>query len=161
MAFFTDMEDAKIRVITSKDASIEGTEPDVYKEYLETLDESKLSFVEGGQPTRFVLRKIIPYKQSIRLKNSQVTMKDGELQPQIAFINEEVRLSLVDIENPNVEPQHKKHLMEFKRDGDGGATHAIMEKLEAFGVVTDLYTARNHHAPKSGISNVDKKKSLP
>lgn len=161
MAFFTDMDDGKIRVITSKDASIEGTSNDDYKEYIATLDESKLSFVTGGSPTRFVMRKIIPYKQNLRLKNLQVTMKDGELQPQIAFINEEVRLALVDIENPPVDGPDKKHLMEFKKDGDGGASQSIMETLDAFGVVADLFSARQAHAPKSGISDIDKKKSLP
>jgi len=161
MAFFTDLDDGNIKVISSKDASIQGTSKEDYTEYLETMDEGRLSFVTGGQPTRFVMRKIIPYKQSLKLKNSQVTMIDGELQPQISFINEEVRLSLIGIENPEVEAQYKKHLLEYKKDGDSGASFSVMEKLEAFGVIGDLYAARQHHAPKSGISGNDKKKSLP
>lgn len=161
MAFFTDMDDGRIKVITSKDAAIEGTTKEEYSEYLLTLDESKLSLVEGGCPTRFVMRKIIPYKQSLKLKNQQVSMKDGVLQPQVAYVNEEVRMALIDIENPPVPKEYEKHLLEFKKDGDGGASQGVMEKLEAFEVVGDLFQARQNNAPKSAISEVDKKKSLP
>ena len=159
MAFFTDMDDGRIKVIASKDAAIEGTAKPEYDEYLETLDESKLSFVEGGKPTRFVMRKIIPYKQSLKLKNQQVAMRDGVLQPQVSYVNEEVRMALIDIENPEVPKEYEKHLLVFRKESDGGASQGVMEKLEAFEVIPDLFQARQNHAPKSSISDIDKKKS--
>ena len=161
MAFFTELEESEIKVIVYKDAAIQGTTRDDYDSYMIDLDESKLTLVENGLPTRFVLRKVLPYKLSMKLKNSQVAMRDGALTPQLAFMNEEVRLALVGIENPVVPPEYQKHLIDFKMHGDGGASDAIMEKLEAFGVVSDLYAARQAHAPKSSLSETDKKKSLP
>lgn len=158
MAFFTDMDEGTIKVIAFKDVAIAGTEREAYDSYMKSLDESELDFVEGGSPTRFVMRKIIPYKQSLKLKNATVAMKDGVLTPQVAYVNEEVRLALVDIENPEVPKTHEKHLLKFKKDGDGGAAHSIMESLDAFGVVMDLYQIRSNHAPKSGITETDKKK---
>lgn len=159
MAFFTDLDDGNIKVIASKDASISDTSKDDYQDYLRSLDESKLTFKEGGTPTRFVMRKIIPYKQNLKLKNQQVSMKDGVLQPQVSYVNEEVRMALIDIENPEVPKEHQKHLLVFKKDGDGGASTSVMEKLEAFDVISDLFQARQFHAPKSAISDIDKKKS--
>ncbi|HUX79241.1 MAG TPA: hypothetical protein VMW10_05800 [Alphaproteobacteria bacterium] len=158
MAFFTELEEQNIHVIVFNDAAIKGTSRDDYDEYIKDLDESKLIFVENGLPTRFIMRKILPYKLSMKLKNSQVAMKDGALTPQLSFMNEEVRLALVGIDNPVVSPEYQKHLLEYKQHGDGGASDAVMEKLEAFGVVTDLYTVRQAHAPKSSLSETDKKK---
>jgi hypothetical protein len=141
MAFFTELEEPTIKV-----------------KYLKDLDETRLKVVENGKPTRFILRKILPYKLSLKLKNAQVAMKDGTLTPQLSFMNEDVRLSLIDIENPEVPPKYEKHLLKFKKHGDGGASDEIMEKLEAFGAVADLYQAKQHHSPKSGITEIDKKK---
>lgn len=158
MAFFTELDAPNIKVICFNDSAIEGTSQEDYDEYLEELDESKLKIVEKGLPTRFVMRKVLPYKLSLKLKNAQVAMKDGTLTPQLSFMNEEVRLSLIDIENPQVSPQHEKHLLIFKKHGDGGATDAIMEKLEAFGAISNLYQAKSNNTPKSSISDTDKKK---
>ena len=158
MAFFTELEAPTIKVICSNDSAITGTSPEDYEAYLEELDESKLTIVESGLPTRFVMRKVLPYKLSLKLKNAQVAMKDGNLTPQLSFMNEEVRLSLIDIENPVVPAKYEQHLLKFKKHGDGGAADDVMEKLEAFGAIQDLYQARSKNSPKSSISEVDKKK---
>ena len=70
-------------------------------------------------------------------------------------------MALIDIENPDVPKDHEKYLLVFKKDGDGGAAVSVMEKLEAFNVISDLFQARQLHAPKSSISDIDKKKSSP
>ena len=158
MAFFTELESPNIKVICKNDSAIAGTSDESYAEYLENLDETKLTVVENGLPTRFVMRKVLPYKLSLKLKNAQVAMKDGTLTPQLSFMNEEVRLSLIDIENPAVPLHHEKHLLKMKKHGDGGAADEIMEKLEAFGAISDLYQARSNNTPKSSITETDKKK---
>jgi len=158
MAFFTELDSPNIKVICFNDSAIAGNTREEYDEYLNDLDETKLKVVENGMPTRFVMRKVLPYKLSLKLKNAQVAMKDGILTPQLSFMNEEVRLSLIDIENPVVPAKYEQHLLLFKKHGDGGATDAIMEKLEAFGAISDLYQARSNNSPKSTISDVDKKK---
>lgn len=158
MAFFTELEEPQIKVIAFNDSAIEGTSREDYDEYLKNLDESWLTFVEGGLPTRFVMRKVLPYKLSLKLKNAQVALKDGELTPQLSFMNEEVRLALVDIENPAVPPEYEKFLTRFKKHGDGGASDEVMEKLETFGVISDLYQARQLNSPKAKNMDLDKKK---
>ena len=158
MAFFTDIDEGNYKVIGFSDAAIINTSREQYDDYLKDLDETKLTIEDGGIPTRFVMRKVIPYKLSLRLKNSQVMMKDGEMQPQLSFMNEEVRLRLVDIENPPVPKEYEQHLLVHKKDGDGGTSPFIMEKLETFKVITDLYSASQNAAPKSSLSERDKKK---
>ena len=49
-----------IKVICRMDSALAGTGED-YQAYLDGgLDESKLVFVEGDEPTRFVLRTVLP-----------------------------------------------------------------------------------------------------
>ena len=53
---------------------------------------------------------------------------------------------------------HEKNILKMKKHGDGGAADEIMEKLEAFGAISDLYQARSNNTPKSSITETDKKK---
>ena len=161
MAFFADLEDGRIKVISRRDRAISDVTPETYKAYIATLDESELGMEEGAKPTRFVMRKILPYKAALRVKNAQISMKDGDVQPQLSFMSEEVRLSLMDIENPECTENEKKYLLEFKRESDGGAGYKLMAILEAAGVVNDLYTARQNSIGSLKLSGLDKKKSSP
>ena len=164
MAFFVDSKDAKVKVIVSKDLSLvseetEDYKPDeAYQSYLKDLDESKLRFVDNSEPTRFVMKKILPYKLAMKVKNHQVAVEAGKVKFQSSYMNEEVRCSLCDIEQPEVPDHLKDRLIPWKQDGAGGASESVMEFLEAAGVVTDLFTARNN-----AINNLDesllKKKS--
>ena len=164
MAFFVDSKDAKIKVIVSKDLSLvaeetEDYKPDeAYQDYLKDLDESKLRFVDNSEPTRFVMKKILPYKLAMKVKNHQVAVEAGKVKFQSSYMNEEVRCSLCDIEQPEVPDHLKERLIPWKQDGAGGASESVMEFLEAAGVVTDLFTARNN-----AINSIDeamlKKKS--
>ena len=160
MAFFADLTDGRIRVISRKDRAIEKISADAYNQYIKCLDEKVLGLEDDQPVTRFVMRKILPYKAALKVKNAQITMTDGEVQPQLSFMSEEVRLALLDIENPDVDEKHKKYLLEFKRENDGGASFKLMAVLEAAGVVNDLYTARQHAVSSTKLDEVDKKKSL-
>ena len=64
----------------------------------------------------------------------------------------------MDIENPDVPETHKKYLLEFKRESDGGAAYKLMAILESAGVINDLYTARQHAISSQKLDEIDKKK---
>jgi len=73
MSFEFDLDtDSTVSIIVSKDSAVRGTSEDAYEKYLEGLDESHLTFAEGVEPTRFVLRKTLPYRDTKMVMNSQV-----------------------------------------------------------------------------------------
>jgi hypothetical protein len=144
LSFGNDQE--LVEVICSKDESV-TCDADSFQEYLKTLDESLLGLNPDIQPTRFVMKKTLPYAATKKIKNEQIGYKDGEMELRLGFIIEEVRTALVDIKNPGSG-------LEFKKDGDGGASKSLIEKLEAAGIVQELYTAR-----QSAIKSVTPKKS--
>ena len=164
MAFFVNTKDAKIKVIVSKDRALvdevsdEYNPGDAYQEYLKDLDETRLRFVPGGEPTRFIMKKILPYRQAIKIRNHQVAVEAGKVKFRSSYMNEEVRLSLCGIDQPEVPPHLKDRLIPWKEDGGGGAAESVMEFLEAANVVNDLWTARQNAIGKID-DGLDKKKS--
>jgi len=158
MAFFADMSDGKIKVISRRDRTIQEVTPEAYEAYLVDLDESILGITEETKCTRFVLRKVLTYKAQLKVKNAQVSMEDGVVKPQLSFMSEEVRLSLMDIENPDVPEDHKKYLLTYKRENDGGAGYNLMAILESAGVVNDLYAAKVKANEGNKLTDIDKKK---
>lgn len=121
-------------VISSKDESVKCS-PDAYGEYLSSLDESKLELDPNVSPTRFVMRRVLPYGALKKIKDQQLGYKDGEVEVRLGFMLEEVRASLVDIKGPGKG-------IEFKRENDGLASKSLVEKLDAYGIVQELYAAR-------------------
>lgn len=134
MAFSLTGNDELIEVICSKDEAV-SCDSDTYQEYLRTLDESLLGLKSDLKPTRFCLKRTLPYAAAQRVRNQQLGYKDGDVEVRLGFILEEVRASLVDIKDPG-------EGLEYKKDGDGGASKSLIEKLDAFGIVQELYTAR-------------------
>jgi hypothetical protein len=134
-----------IEVISSKDESVTCGVAE-YGEYLLDLDEEKLGLKPDIAPTRFVLKKILPYGISKKIKDQQVGYKDGEVEVRLGFMLEDVRASLVSIINPGT--------LEFKKEGDGFAAKSLIEKLDAYGIVQELYTAR-----QGAVSKDSSKKS--
>jgi hypothetical protein len=137
MSFIINMDTSKtISVIVSKDSSIKGVSDEIYESYLKDLDESKLP-VEGPC-TRFVLKRTLPYKDTKRVMNSQMSFEDGKPSVNISFILDEVRCALVGIEGPGSEF--------FKKDKDGYAPLELVNALYNGGVLMDLYNARKNAA---------------
>lgn len=127
-----------------------------YDKYLETLDNNLLQFQDGQIPTFFKLRKVLPLRLAEVVENKKVSIdKSGEVKANMAYVLEEVRVALVGIENPPGLPEDQK--IEFKRDGDGGASTELVAQLNALGVVMDLWKARQ---TLSGAKkqDIDKKK---
>ncbi len=144
MAFTIDNTSSTIEVILSKDSAVK-CDSDSYEKYLETLDESLLEL--DGEPTRFVLRKNLPYEASRKVMNAQATYVKGEVQLQMSYVLEEVRASLIDIKNPSDLPKDK--CLNFKKENDGLCSKEIVGWLQSYGVLMDLYRARSAVATSS------------
>jgi hypothetical protein len=135
MGFMLNMDtDKTVSIIVSKDSAIKGVSEEVYEKYLETLDESILPI--EGEPTRFLMRKTLPYKETKRVMNSQVSFKGGKPSVNISFMMDEVRYALVGIEGPGAEG--------FKKDPDGYAAQDVVNALYNAGVLMDLYHGRKN-----------------
>jgi hypothetical protein len=150
------LSDGTIEVIARIDDAIVRND-EKYAEYLNNLNEDVLEFVPGKYPTKFVMRKILPWKEAIKVQNKQVRFEKGEAQFQMAFMSEEVRCSLIDIKNPaNIADDDKINFEKHK--DDLGASEDLMAKLMSAGIVQDLYVARKNFLEGSKGS-ADLKKS--
>ncbi len=146
MGFTLNMDtDKTVSVIVSKDSSIKGVSEEVYEDYLKELDESLLTF--NGEPARFKLRLTLPYRDTKRVMNSQVSFEDGKPSVNISFIMEEVRCALVGMEGPGSEA--------FQLE-KGTATKEVVNSLYNAGVLMDLYNGRRN---ATGDNEEDPKKS--
>jgi hypothetical protein len=137
----SQISDGKIEVISRLDDSLVFNQ-ESYDKYLTTLDESLLTFVEDPKPTRFIMRKVLPYKMAQKVQNKQVKFEKGEAQFQMAFMAEEVRCSLIDIKNHESIPPDAQ--IKFERADDGGASDDLIAKLIAAGIAQDLYLAKKN-----------------
>lgn len=148
MAFSISKPDQSIEVIVSKDSALDCSSDD-YDAYLENLDESKLKFKSGDEPTRFVMRKTLPYEASQKVMNSQASIDKGKVTLNMSYVMEEVRLALIDIKNPA--QLSKEQQIEFKRENDGYCSKVLIAGLQASGVLMDLFRARQAvlDAPKA------------
>lgn len=156
MAFTMDniISDGDIEIIVRKDSALDVTD-EQYAEYLENLDESKLKLKEGHEPTRFVMRKAIPFKHLNDIENSKIKYsKTGEVELQLGFILKEVRATLKDIKNPPSVPKDK--CIEFKQTGDGLVDEKLMAGLAGADIVTNLYTARKNYVDTLGGTSAKK-----
>lgn len=156
MSFTTDnlLGDAEISVIVQADTSLDVSE-EVYSEYLKNLDESILTFKDGEEPTRWIMKRTLPLKHATKIENSKVRYdKSGEIQIQLGnAVHDEIRAALKDIRNPDSVPEDKA--LKLKFTGDGFVRDDIFEKLVACGIVQNLYTARQ--AAISVVGSVKKK----
>ena len=148
----SQISDGTIEVISKIDDAIIYDE-EKYSKYIETLDESYLTFVEGKQPTKFLMRKVLPYKLSQKVQNKQLSFEGKTPQFSLSFMAEEVRCSLIAIKNPDYLPDEEKIKFEKSRD-DEGASDDLIAKLISCGIAQDLYIAR-----QSFKTNTDLKKS--
>jgi len=136
MALNFENENDFFEVISFKDESV-TCDQESYGEYLKTLDETILQLKPDVMPTRFKMKKIIPYAVKKNLRKDQYGMdtEGKNINVNLGFIIDEVRASLVDINNPGKG-------LEFKKDGDNMASKLLIEKLDTYGIVQELYAAR-------------------
>ena len=123
------------KLVSSIDPAV-NCDPDTYDKYMQTLDEELLKL--SAEPTRFVIKKTLDYKAHKVVKGSQIEKDGKDMKVTTAFIMEQVRQSLVDIENPE---GHVTDLV-FKRAEDGRADRELIAALESLGIVMEIYTAQ-------------------
>lgn len=159
MPIILPSETDAISVVASVDTALDQMDEGAYDRYIETLDESHLKFkIEDGkpvEPTRFRLRKVLPWKLAQKIEDMKLGMSNGEAVPRMAWMGEEVRVSLIGIDNPPGTPKDQE--LELKKHGDGGALPDFVAKLMAAGIVNDLWRARQSLG-KADTGEVDKKK---
>jgi hypothetical protein len=87
------------------------------------------------------MKRTLPYKDTKRVMNSQVSFDDGQAKVNISYLMDEVRCALVGMEGPGAEA--------FKKDKDGYASMDVVNALYNSGVLMDLYNARKNAAGES------------
>lgn len=132
---FTKRPDS-IKVVLQEDTSVKCSDED-YAKYLETLDEKLLQL--DGEPTRWVLKVSVDYKDHQYLVNAQSKVKGRQITTDMSFMYEEVRVRLVDIENPPSVAQDQKIVLE--KEKDGYASHALIKALIESNVILNLWSA--------------------
>ena len=137
MALIISKNDGLVKIISSKDSAVTCDDTG-YEAYSKSLDESLLML--NGEPTRFVMKKGLSYKEQQIIKDAQIKMDGKKMQVSLSYMMEEVRIALVDIENPASLAEDQKIL--FRRSSDGKASEELVSMLESAGVVTELFTAR-------------------
>jgi len=148
--------DGNIEVILRIDNALDVTDEE-YDSYIESgLDESKLKFKPGISPTRWVMKKAIPYRQQQKIDNQKVRVEKGEVQVQMGFAAEEVRACLIEIKYEDDVPQDKRIVI--KHDGDKMVEEGLMGKLNQAGITMNLFNARSKYMDylKSGGASLKK-----
>jgi hypothetical protein len=127
-----------VRVICAHDDALDPASD--LDEYKKTLDQSKLSFVDGKQATVFVCNFKLDAKQAKLIKNSMMqTGEDGS--PSItlgSWAMTVAKLCLKDIQNPEyLTPEER---LVFKKDGNGYVSDSLLADLEEYGVVAEIFS---------------------
>jgi hypothetical protein len=150
MAIVRPNKEAQIKVVSQVDTAVQCDE-ESYEKYIETLDERHLDL--SGEPTRFVLKKYLSWGEQDQVDDLKTKIEGKKVKVQMSFMAEDVRLALVDIENPNDVPELNQ--LRIEKDKWGKATKEFVGLLRDIKVVNDLYNAR----ASSHKSDGDLKKS--
>ncbi len=133
-----------IKVIAREDSAIpENISDEQWAEYMRTLREDFLGCTEA--PTRFVLRRTLPFDAQTRIQGMQIKWEGKEGRLDMGYMLEEVRCALVGIENPPgcTDP------IEFKTDSDGYAAKELVAYLAQTGIAQQLFAARQYDNARS------------
>jgi len=154
MAFTNSaFNDSRIRVIAFQDDAVTCDRAD-YEKYLENLDETLLGLKDVA-PTRFVMRKFLDQREVTGVMDSMVSVaQDQSMNVKLSSSMEEVRRALVDIETP---AEVQDGLVWKKDSGDKWADKDLVAKLNQYGIIPDLATARKNAMGKGkGLELVKK-----
>lgn len=144
-------KDETIKVIARVDDAVNCSDAE-YDEYLAFLDESILSI--KGNPTRFVVRKVMPYAASKDLEAGRLKINQETREISVSAMQlEEARAVLVGIENP----ADCDSPIEFKKDSDGLASRELIASLATAGIIANLIAARGNSNVKTNPEVVKKK----
>jgi hypothetical protein len=128
------------KLVSRHDGSIaEDLTDEEFELYQESLDESHLRL--QSEPTRFVIKRTLTFDAQKEVTRQQVRVgRDGKPQVDFSFMLDEVRFAIVGIENPADMAEEDKIV--FKKDADGFASKDLIAKLNAAGIVSEIYSAK-------------------
>jgi hypothetical protein len=139
-----------IEVIVQIDPAVHCNDED-YEMYLEDLDEGRLN-LNGEEPTRFVMKKILDYKSQEKISKNMVSANLAGGRPDQMTLNisslPELRATLIDIKNPGPG-------MEFRKDSDNLVSRELVSALNSVGAADQLLSARRNAVRK--VQTVSKK----
>ena len=138
MAILKPKKEEKISVVASCDSAVRCDE-EAYEEYQKSLDERHLNL--DGEPTRFVLKKYLTWGEQDQVDDLKTKVEGKKVKVNMSFMAEDVRLSLVDIENPPEVDEINRLVIE--KDKWGKPTKEFVGLLRDMKIVNDLYSARN------------------
>ena len=158
-----NLKEEDITVICSIDEAV-TCDDEGYAEYLETLDETKLKLKDGVEPTRFMLRRTIPYAIAKGIKSEsvgvniktgakQAALDDATVSINMGYTMDEVRATLADIKNPG---SPKLTYRTETVHGVKVAHRDLIATLNAYGMVDELHRAWQTATGKT--RGADKKK---
>ena len=105
--------------------------------YQLTLDEKLLRMT--AEPTRFVLRRSLPFAAQQTIANQQMGIgPNGKPEVKLGYVLEEVRCALVEIRNP----VGTEDPLVFKKAADGFADHDLIANLNSAGIAMELFSVR-------------------
>lgn len=156
MALKINTSKETIRVIAKEDESISVPEEmldSAYDTYIKTLNENELML--RSEPTRFIMSKHLSQAAHETVMGKQLSIgEDGKPKFNLAYMMEEVRCSLVGIENPT----GCESPIKFEKDPDGFASSDLIAFLQEAGVLQNLFNARQNAITKrGGLHSVSKK----
>ena len=156
MAFSLEMDiKATVEIVVSRDKAL-SMKPEEYREYITSVNPDKLIFKEGcslDDCTKFVLRKVLPFRQAEKVMNKQMEVKNGKPKINLSYIMEEIRASLIDIINPI----NCANPLEFKRGSDGMASEELIAGIHGAGVLMDLFSGRTSSVSSANDEELGKK----
>lgn len=152
-----------IEVVCSKDSAL-AMDDEQYANYLlDVTDKDRLIFKEGmtyENTTRFVMRKVLPFKAAQRVVDQQVSAtaqkgsKEVETRFSLKYMLEELRCILVDIKCSADDDQP----LEYKKGSDGMAAEELIAGIYSAGVLGDLHTGwQNATSARNDKALVEKK----
>lgn len=141
-----------VEVVASIDSAI--GEDASYQAYLDSItpqstrgDETLLKLT--GEPTRFVLRKNLPYEGTMTVKDRMMTYEEGKGKFNLSYQMVELRFALEGIKNPADQPPDES--LVFSVDPDGYASKELIATLaEVPGLVENLIALRQKTSAQSG-----------
>jgi len=147
MAVLINKSNEALKVVLRRDDAIpEDITDEVFEQYKKTLDESLLKLTK--EPTRFVLRKQLPFGAQQSIANHQIAIGvGGKPTFQFGYMLEEIRCALMDIENPAYLTEDDK--LTFKKAEDGFAAFELIAMLNTAGVVAELFATRQERLAAS------------
>lgn len=126
-------------ILRSDDAIGADVTDEDFEAYKKTGDESILRLTK--EPTRFVLRKNLPYAAQQAIANCQISVgAGGKPTFQFGYMLEEVRFALSDIENATDIAENEKLI--YTKALDGGASYELIAMLNSAGYVAELFSVR-------------------